>query len=216
AIRHLEGQGLTVQWIGLTTATESGQATSGRKPSESTSDRVDAESLLQTHVGRALQRAAGLAGPHRVDATEFESGRDRTCVADVCAALDHRDVRRARESFERSPEYWIPLFGGPGDQRNAPQLLQDVVAKSRRFDRSRRQWRTFLAYPAFLVGFALLVFVALARIVVPTFRAIFDDFDLQLPWITRWTLAVSEWLSSGYLLLGVVAALAGIVAAGKL
>ncbi len=54
-----------------------------------------------------------------------------------------------------------------------------------------------LVYPLILLGFTWIVLIGLSLIVVPPFRAIFDEFGLTLPLPTRLLVGLSEILASG-------------------
>jgi type IV pilus assembly protein PilC len=83
--------------------------------------------------------------------------------------------------------------------RSADQLEKD--------DALRRAVRSALVYPAVVISFAIVVLLALVAFLVPVFVGVLEDFDGELPAITKITVAMSDAVT-GYwwLLLAVVAA----------
>lgn len=212
AITQLEASGLTVLSIGFATS-ETTAALAAQKPPAPTSKRkapvIDAardESVLRSHLARTLERARPLTPALRAYAEEMPSGRRRRELTEVCGILARGDVESATAALATAPEYWIPLIGSTTGDNDSAGILSNFIAESQQADETRRQWWTLLAYPLFLIGFATLVLVLLSYMVVPTFQSIFEDFDLQLPLLTLWTISISNWITTGgpILLIGVL------------
>lgn len=212
AITQLEASGLTVLSIGFATA-ETTAALAAQKPPAPAPKRkppvIDAardENVLRAHLARTLDRARPLTPALRAYAEEMPSGRRRRELIEVCGILSRGDVEAATAALATAPEYWIPLIGSTAGANDSAAVLRSFIVESQQADETRRQWWTLLAYPLFLIGFATLVLVLLSYMVVPTFQSIFDDFDLDLPWLTKWIINVSEWLTTGgpLLLIGVL------------
>jgi type IV pilus assembly protein PilC len=132
------------------------------------------------------------------------TGRRQRELADVCEILNRGDATAAAAAFTRLPEHWIPLIGSTS-ATSTNDVLERFFAESHQADETRRRWGAVLAYPLFLLLFAALVMVGLAIFVIPTFRAIFDDFGLQLPQLTIWTLSVAAWIASGRIVFALLA-----------
>jgi type II secretory pathway component PulF len=203
AIEQLEASGLTVQSIGFAAAESTAapalpkESTLALAPRPPAADETRDELILRRHLASTLDRARPLTPALRAYAEELPTDRRRAALQEVCRVVERGDLVAAQAAFVSSPEYWIPLIGSTGAANGSAGILQDFMVASQQTDESRRQWWTLLAYPLFLIGFAALVLVLLAHMVVPTFRSIFDDFDLALPTITVWTIRISEWLASG-------------------
>ena len=204
AITQLEASGLTVLWIGFATAettaalvAQKQTSLSPPKPQLPVIDETRDEAVLRTHLAKTLERALPLTPALRAYAEEMPSGRRRRELAEVCGILSRGDVEAATAALTTAPEYWIPLIGSTAGDNDSAGILQDFISESQQADETRRQWWTLLAYPLFLLGFATLVLVLLSYMVVPTFQSIFEDFDLELPWLTTWTINVSEWITTG-------------------
>jgi type II secretory pathway component PulF len=59
----------------------------------------------------------------------------------------------------------------------------------------RQKWWLTLAYPLVLLVLATVVMTALSMFVIPEFRQIFEEFDLELPGLTFWILDIAAFLS---------------------
>lgn len=183
AIALVEALGLAVQSIAVATPSSPLSRQEGRPEDDS----------LRVYLAQTLQRCQPIAPALRAYAEEMPVGHRRSALHRVADVVAQGDVAAAAAEFERAPEWWIPLVGSAAAGHDSGEMLDRFIADSRGADEARRQWWTLLAYPLLLVGVAMTVLVALAHIVVPTFRSIFEDFDLTLPTITLWTLHVSHW-----------------------
>ena len=87
---------------------------------------------------------------------------------------------------------WLPLivrgFGSSTTAERYGQLMDDATRESE----NRKNLRTVLAYPLFLLAFGGIVLIFLVLLVVPTFDKMFSEFNLRVPpqtmlllWISR-------------------------------
>ena len=61
-------------------------------------------------------------------------------------------------------------------------------------DALKRQVRAAMVYPAVIGGFAVIVLFALVTFLVPVFEGVFKDFGGELPAITKFTVALSDFV----------------------
>ena len=98
----------------------------------------------------------------------------------------------------------LPLIAAvrAGEAGGILEEVLDRQASSMEKDyRSSQQLKTALAYPVFLL-LMLVVMVAFMLIaVLPVFAALFDDMSAELPWNTRFLLAMGELLSENWQLI---------------
>ena len=73
-------------------------------------------------------------------------------------------------------------------RRVADQLEKDAEL--------RRQVKSAMVYPSLIGGFALIVLVALVAFLVPVFAGVFEDFGGELPAITKFTVGLSDFITS--------------------
>jgi type IV pilus assembly protein PilC len=201
AVTQLQASGLTVQSIGLISATNISAAESPAADIASPSDRQAEQAALRAHMTRVLEQGKLIAPALAAYAEEMPSGRRRRQLQTVIDVLNHGDATQAADELAVLPDYWIPLLSAATSSRDPGRVLREFVDNSRRADELHRQWWLTLAYPLFIIGMALVVCIALGIFVIPVFASIFRDFDLDLPVLTRVVLALSSPLTTGKLFL---------------
>jgi general secretion pathway protein F len=148
-----------------------------------------------------LERGRTIAPALVAYADELPAGRQRRQLLAVCRVLASGDAAAATAALAELPECWIPLLSAATSSTDPGHVLREFLSESRRTDELRHQWWLTLAYPILLVCLAAVVLVALSIFIIPEFRAIFIEFDMALPPITLFVLAVASWLSSWGLLI---------------
>jgi type IV pilus assembly protein PilC len=217
AIAQLEKLGLTVEAIGFATPDTAARLASRKPPASSQAPPVleivdfspNDDAILLAQLEQTLARSQPLTPMLRAYAEEIPSSQRRRKLSGICRVIERGNADAALASLPAAPEFWIPLIGSAARSGDLTEVIRNFIIESHRADGSRRRWWLLLAYPAFLIGFAFAVLIAFAVLVVPTFRSIFEDFDLELPQLTITTLEVSRWLTSlrGWLeIFGVLAA----------
>lgn len=71
-------------------------------------------------------------------------------------------------------------------------VLTKMVQADRYSQQSRREIRLALAYPLILILATLLLMLFVGLFIIPQFRSTFEEFDVQLPAVTRLTLAFGD------------------------
>jgi type IV pilus assembly protein PilC len=112
------------------------------------------------------------------------------------------------DALKRHPDVFNDLYvamveagetGGILDQtltRVATQLEKDAAL--------RRQIKAAMIYPSLIGGFALVVLFALVAFLVPVFEKIFKDFGGELPAITKFTVWLSDMMTTRWYVMLVV------------
>ena len=75
------------------------------------------------------------------------------------------------------------------------ETLHRVADQLEKDDSLRRQVKSAMMYPLLIGGFALVVLVALVAFLVPVFERVFKDFGGELPAITKFTVALSDFIT---------------------
>lgn len=111
------------------------------------------------------------------------------------------DIRQGvafSEASARQPKVFPPIFvnmmragEASGNIDDTLERLADSMAKQYSL---KKKVQATLTYPAVLLIITLLVSFFLMIFVVPTFVAMFEDLDIELPWITKAVLAISHFL----------------------
>jgi type IV pilus assembly protein PilC len=109
----------------------------------------------------------------------------------------------------RHPKIFNPLYvamvvSGETSGR-LEEALGRVADQLEKDDALRRQVKSAMIYPAVIIGFALIILVALITFLVPVFEKVFKDFGGELPTITQFTVNLSHLMTGRwYLILGVL------------
>jgi hypothetical protein len=122
--------------------------------------------------------------------------RPRAVWRAVAAALARRDAPAATALAARDASWLVPLLAYPAGD---PQLPAAIVAATAPPAASTAAW-SLLGYPLAMGGVILLVLHFLAATVLPEFDAMFTDFGLELPVLTRAVLGFGGLARSGGLL----------------
>lgn len=111
------------------------------------------------------------------------------------------DIRQGvafSEAAARHSKVFPPIFvnmmragEASGNIDDTLERLADSMAKQYSL---KKKVQATLTYPAVLLIITLLVSFFLMIFVVPTFVAMFEDLDIELPWITKAVLAISHFL----------------------
>lgn len=181
---------------------------------------------LAVPIARVLARRDGLAQALLAYAADGAPASLRAGVQRLAGAIKAQDSQALESCVARWPAIAIPLLGAAGEGIAGASENTSVAEIVSRFDervrtaadlkRSRR-WR--IAYPASLVGIGLLVLMILSLTAAPTYRSLYEDFDLVIPTNTWLILAAMDALTDGSAWVGLGAAVAtyyGIRRAGRL
>lgn len=160
--------------------------------------------MLAAQVATAIERHRDQAGFVRLVAAELPRP-DREGWRAVADALETGDVATGIASAEGSLGPWIPLFASPeGDPRLPARILQTAARPPRA---SGASW-LLVAYPLVIGAGAVGLLAVFSATVLAMFDAIFRDFGMTLPAVTRLLLAIGPFLTSIWQPLLVVAGLA--------
>lgn len=208
----LESRGFILQSIGLVPPPTVEPPKPTPAPSAVASERIES-SFVRSHWNEVINRGKSLIPALNALSKEVRPGSRRDELHALIQILERGDAKEAERAFETLPEYWIPLLSAALSSNDPGRVLQQFIKESQRSDELQRQWKLTLAYPILVVLLAGAVLTLLSIFVIPSFRAIFAGFGIQLPNITSASLAVAgviskTWplvLSACLLLLGALA-----------
>jgi len=93
------------------------------------------------------------------------------------------------ESLERHPKVFSDLFCSMIRSGEIGGTLTSVLKRSADFydqrDELQRKVKRAVTYPAFVIGFIILIIIAMMVFVIPRFESIFESFGNRLPAFTR-------------------------------
>ncbi|HWL49342.1 MAG TPA: type II secretion system F family protein, partial [Acidimicrobiia bacterium] len=123
------------------------------------------------------------------------------------------------QAMESQPGVFDPLYrsmvqAGEGSGR-LEEALDRVANQLERLDALRRQVRSALMYPAVVFALAALVMVCVVAFIVPVFVGIFEEISAEnpgesseLPWMTKITVGISDFITGKWYILFPLLALA--------
>ncbi len=118
--------------------------------------------------------------------------------------------RMLSESLEKYPKTFPVFFRNMiriGEISGRLDRVLPQLADYYEYDtKVKKQVRSALAYPIFLIGLSFAVVIILALFVIPIFGDLFISFDAELPKITSISIGVSEFIrmNFGFIFLGIV------------
>ena len=74
-------------------------------------------------------------------------------------------------------------------------ILQRLAEFMEKAQRLKRQIKGALVYPLVVVFVAVLILVLIMVVIIPQFQKIFEDFGVELPWLTIWLTDTSRWMA---------------------
>jgi type IV pilus assembly protein PilC len=114
------------------------------------------------------------------------------------------------DALARHPKVFSPLYVAMVRAGETGGLLEEALVRTAdqlEKDASlRRQVKAAMIYPSVIIGFAMIVLLALVAFLVPVFANVFKQFGGKLPTITQFTVNMSNGLTGyWYVLLGLLA-----------
>jgi type IV pilus assembly protein PilC len=105
------------------------------------------------------------------------------------------------DALERHPKVFSHLFVAMTRAGETGGVLEEslerVADQLEKEDSLRRQVKSAMVYPSVVMGFAMVVLIALVAFLVPVFVGVFEQFGGDLPLVTKVTVKLSE-LMTGY------------------
>jgi type IV pilus assembly protein PilC len=118
------------------------------------------------------------------------------------------------DALAKHPKIFSPLYVAMMRAGEAGGILEEslerVADQLEKEDALRRQVKSAMAYPLVVMSFAFLVLVALIAFIVPVFVGVFKDFGGDLPAITKFTVALSHFVT-GQWYIGIALIVGGFV-----
>jgi type IV pilus assembly protein PilC len=130
-------------------------------------------------------------------------GKLKYALQDVCEEIEAGST--LSEAMSKSPKVFTRLYVNmikAGEAGGALEvILQRLSDFLERAESLKRKVKGALIYPIAVVSIALLILVGIMMYIVPTFKKMFDEFDLKLPSITLLLVAMSDYVVKYWFLL---------------
>jgi general secretion pathway protein F len=199
ALAELERQGLRVISINMVPEAPAAHLVD---------ERVDARpqafaawALLAEPMRKALARAPKVLPALIAFSQELPQGRSRRQLEQVIGVLERGKLDEALASVEAMPDYWVPFLRLATKSNDAVPLLREFFRETQQSDQFRRESWLVLAYPLWIAALGTGVLVVLSRVVLPTYRAIFESFAISMPTMTSLVFLIAEGVATGWLFL---------------
>lgn len=143
---------------------------------------------------------------------QTERPRLRAAIFDVRDRVN--EGSRLADALRQHPTIFSPLYVnmvGAGEASGSLEVvLRRLVDVLEHQARMRSRVLSTLAYPAFMVVFAIAIIAFLMLVIVPRITALFEKQGQELPWITQVLIAVADFVGSYWFL--ILAGIAGVFA----
>jgi type IV pilus assembly protein PilC len=73
-------------------------------------------------------------------------------------------------------------------------ILQRLAEFLEKAERLKRRIISAMVYPIAVISIASLIVMGIMIFIIPKFQEIFQDFNTDLPWLTKWLISASNWL----------------------
>ncbi len=112
-------------------------------------------------------------------------------VSELDKGSSFSEVLKTRKEFSEYEFHSVQIGEESG---TLPTVFQELAAFFRQKNEQHRNLVNALTYPLIILSTAILVVVFMLRMVVPMFEDIFKQNKVELPTITQWTIAVSNFI----------------------
>jgi len=156
--------------------------------------------------GRAPEPASSLPFSMRMFAEEAQSPWTAAAYRTIADRLERGATwpEAVRAAGPRLPRFLRGVFAIAERTGSVEQVISEHLGSSRRNRRAQRRVLGALLYPAFLMIAGLSIMLGVFAFIVPTFKAMFIDFGIEVPRMTVVLLAISgvivatwQWLLAG-------------------
>lgn len=142
----------------------------------------------------------------RILANQAKPGRLKYSLEDTCDEIEAGST--LSEAMAKSPKCFNRLYVNmikAGEAGGALELiLQRLADFQERSESLKRKVKGAMIYPVFVVMIAVLILTLIMIFIVPKFQEIFVDFDLPLPTMTQYLMAVSAWTVNYWFLIPLI------------
>lgn len=162
--------------------------------------RLSTRDIVALTQGLASLLKAGLVLDRALNILAVTSVR--TAIRQLCVDLERRV--RAGATFaealgahqKRLPPYYVTMAKAGELGGSLPEGLERLGLFVERAALVRERILSSLIYPTMLAGMILLTVILVLTVVLPRFKSLFADSQVQLPWATRGVLALGDFVGA--------------------
>src|SRR5262245_34267789 len=201
-VARLTAQGMRVESVQMIFPGVPPRAGKDPAPRLTASEAREVGGHVAEVVSAGLPLEAGLAAI----AEEFPWGRMGRALRRIADRLETGESGESALSSTGAPAYLPALVRAGRRSGRTADILENFVASSRSVSDLRQTLWMALAYPLVLLALTVPLVLFLVIWLIPSFEAIFADFDVRLPLMTEFVLNVSNFLTEhGLMSLAIVA-----------
>lgn len=123
------------------------------------------------------------------------------------------------ESMRKHPDCFDNLYTSMVDSGEIGGVLDEVLNRVAKIledsARLQNQIKSASSYPKMVGGLAVVIFIAMTTFLLPIFAKIFQDLGMELPALTQFMLAISEFLRTPWKVMAAIAGIFGLMSAYK-
>ena len=124
-------------------------------------------------------------------------GKLKSILADV--AEDVEAGSTLSDAMAKHPKAFDRLYAKMVNAGEIGGVLDIILQRLANFmekgERLKRRIKGAMIYPIVVVTIAIAIVTAIMVFVIPKFKEIFDDFEVELPGITLWLIDISMWMA---------------------
>ncbi len=135
---------------------------------------------LTYYASQAVEKHSDACGLIMSIADELP-GNQKEPLQKMARVLNERNVSEAQRLAILDTRYWLPLF--VSDQGD-PHLLERMITVVEKSKSKYSFYWAALAYPMVILGLVFATSFLLSLVVLPLFHSLFDDFGIEIPFMT--------------------------------
>ncbi|MEM9185197.1 MAG: type II secretion system F family protein [Planctomycetota bacterium] len=142
----------------------------------------------------------------RILANQGKPGRLKYSLEDTCDEIEAGAT--LSEAMGKSPKCFDRLYVNmikAGEAGGALELiLQRLADFKERAESLKRKVKGAMIYPILVISVAVLILTGIMIWIVPSFREIFEEFELELPYMTEVLVSISNWVGKYWWLIPLI------------
>lgn len=170
-------------------------------------ERVKARDMVIFSRQFATMISSGMTVLRALSVLELQTENDKFKEVLAQVRTDVEGGASLSEAMEQHPRVFSRLFVALVHAGEIGGILEDALTRAadqlEKDDKLRRAVKSAMIYPSVVISFAILVVIALVAFLVPVFVGVLEDFDSELPAITKITVAMSDAVT-GYWWAGII------------
>ena len=162
---------------------------------------------LYTHLAVLLQAGLDIQKSLTMVGNNFKKKNQQKILKEIRERIvDGDSFSAALKSTGKFSDYEVYSIQIGEESGQLIRVLEELGSYYTKSIKYKQMLIGAMAYPSFVISFALLVTFFLLKYLVPMFGDIYKRFDGELPLITQKIIALSDWLgnNAGYLFFGLL------------